>query len=45
MSTAQSVAILAPIVLIRTFISMSLSVEIQGRWPWQTVAADLDRAV
>ena len=30
-----SVAILAAIVLIRTFLSFSLEVEINGRWPWQ----------
>ena len=30
-----SVAILAAIVLIRTFLSFSLQVEITGRWPWQ----------
>jgi hypothetical protein len=27
--------VLAAIVLIRTFLSFSLEVEIQGRWPWQ----------
>jgi uncharacterized membrane protein len=31
----KSVAILAAIVLIRTFLSFSLEVEITGRWPWQ----------
>ena len=30
-----SVAILAASVLIRTFLSFSLEVEISGRWPWQ----------
>ena len=30
-----SVAILAAIVLIRTFLSFSLQVEITGQWPWQ----------
>ena len=30
-----SVAILTAIVLIRTFLSFSLEVEITGRWPWQ----------
>ncbi len=30
-----SVAILAASVLIRTFLSFSLEVEITGRWPWQ----------
>jgi len=33
--TLTSVAILASIVLIRTFLSYSLEVEISGRWPWQ----------
>jgi uncharacterized membrane protein len=31
----QSVAVLAGIVLIRTFLSFSLELEITGRWPWQ----------
>jgi uncharacterized membrane protein len=30
-----SVAVLAVIVLIRTFLSWSLELEITGRWPWQ----------
>ncbi len=29
------VAVLAAIVLIRTFLSFSLEVETTGRWPWQ----------
>ncbi len=33
--TVQSLLILAGIVLIRTFLSFSLEVEIDGRWPWQ----------
>jgi len=33
--TLQSVAVLGGIVLIRTFLSISLEVEIEGRWPWQ----------
>lgn len=33
--TLQSVVVLAVIVLIRTFLSWSLEVEITGRWPWQ----------
>ena len=33
--TLASVAILAAIVLIRTFLSFSLEVETTGRWPWQ----------
>lgn len=34
--TLSSLAVLAGIVLIRTFLSFSLEVEIEGRWPWQT---------
>ncbi len=30
-----SVGVLAIIVAIRTFLSMSLELEISGRWPWQ----------
>jgi uncharacterized membrane protein len=33
--TLDNLAILAGIVLIRTFLSFSLEVEIEGRWPWQ----------
>jgi uncharacterized membrane protein len=33
--TLASVAVLGLIVLIRTFLSFSLEVEIDGRWPWQ----------
>jgi len=33
--TLTSVAVLAIIVLIRTFLSFSLEVELTGRWPWQ----------
>jgi uncharacterized membrane protein len=36
--TVQSLIILAGIVLIRTFLSFSLEVEIDGRWPWQRPA-------
>lgn len=32
--TLESLAVLAGIVLIRTFLSLSLEVEITGRWPW-----------
>ncbi len=32
--TFQSVGVLAAIVAIRTFLSMSLEVELEGRWPW-----------
>jgi uncharacterized membrane protein len=33
--TLTDVAVLAIIVLIRTFLSVSLDVELNGRWPWQ----------
>ena len=33
--TFESLGVLAGIVLIRTFLSFSLEVEIEGRWPWQ----------
>lgn len=33
--TFESVAVLAAIVLIRTFLTMMLTLEIEGRWPWQ----------
>ena len=33
--TVESVSVLGLIVLIRTFLSISLQVELEGRWPWQ----------
>ena len=33
--TPSEVAVLGGIVLIRTFLSFSLEVELEGRWPWQ----------
>lgn len=33
--TLQSLAVLAGIIVIRTFLSLSLEVEITGRWPWR----------
>ena len=33
--TLENVLVLALIVLIRTFLSVSLTLEIEGRWPWQ----------
>jgi uncharacterized membrane protein len=41
--TFRSVGVLAGIVVIRTFLSFSLEVEIEGRWPWarsQAVGAE-----
>jgi uncharacterized membrane protein len=34
-ATLQSVAILGLLVLVRTFLSWALAVEMEGRWPWQ----------
>jgi uncharacterized membrane protein len=33
--TLENVAMLGLLVLIRTFLSWSLAVEMEGRWPWQ----------
>jgi uncharacterized membrane protein len=37
--TLQSVGVLAVIVLVRTFLSWSLEVEIEGIWPWRRAQA------
>ena len=43
--TLESVAVLAVIVLVRTFLSFSLEVELTGQWPWQrSRRAEADRA-
>ncbi len=42
--TLESLAVLALIVAIRTFLSWSLSVELEGRWPWQRGGAESRRA-
>jgi uncharacterized membrane protein len=33
--TLRQVVVLGLIVLIRTFLSFSLEIELEGRWPWQ----------
>ncbi len=33
--TLENLAVLGAIVLIRTFLSFSLEMEVNGRWPWQ----------
>lgn len=38
--TLQSVFVLGVVVLIRTFLSMSLEVELEGRLPWRKAATD-----
>lgn len=42
---ARSVAVLAGIVAIRTFLSFSLELEITGRWPWQKKSRPDDDSV
>ena len=42
-STLESVAILGLLVLVRTFLSWALVVEIEGRWPWQPRRDDQER--
>ncbi len=34
--TLDSLVVLGGIVVVRTFLSLSLQVEIDGRWPWQS---------
>jgi uncharacterized membrane protein len=34
-ATLMNIAVLAAVVLTRTFLSWSLVVEMEGRWPWQ----------
>ena len=43
--TLDSVVVLAIIVLIRTFLSWSLELEISGRWPWQKRREDVEEPV
>lgn len=38
--TPYNLGVLAAIVLIRTFLSFSLEVEIEGRWPWRREAGE-----
>ena len=33
--TLENVAVLGMIILIRTFLSVTLHLEVEGRWPWQ----------
>ena len=35
--TFENVAVLGAIILIRTFLSMTLHLEVEGRWPWEKV--------
>lgn len=36
--TLANVAVLGLIILIRTFLSMTLHLEVEGRWPWERTA-------
>jgi uncharacterized membrane protein len=38
--TMDNVLVLGVIVLVRTFLSMTLEVELEGRWPWQRSRTD-----
>ncbi len=38
--TLSSVAILALIILIRAFLSVTLHLDVEGRWPWQPARED-----
>src|SRR5947209_13574727 len=40
--TLMTVVVLGGIVLLRTFLSFSLELEITGRWPWQKAPATPD---
>ncbi len=41
--TIDNVLALGLVVIIRTFLSMSLEVELEGRWPWQRAGSRPDR--
>ena len=43
-NTLENVAVLGLIILIRSFLSMTLHLEVEGRWPWQKEDSD-DKAV
>ncbi|MEU4573491.1 DUF1622 domain-containing protein [Nonomuraea sp. ATR24] len=40
--TFQSVGVLAAVVLVRTFLSLSLQVELEGHWPWRNPSPPRD---
>ncbi len=40
--TLETVLVLAMIVAIRTFLSWSLALELEGRWPWQRAREHVD---
>jgi uncharacterized membrane protein len=40
--TLDNLAVLGVLIVLRTFLSFSLEVEIDGRWPWQHSKAELE---
>jgi uncharacterized membrane protein len=41
--SAAGLVMLAGIILLRTFLSATLVLEVEGRWPWATPRRDLER--
>ncbi len=41
-ATLENVLVLGLIILIRTFLGMTLHLEIEGRWPWQASSGAVD---
>ena len=41
--TLENVAVLGMIILIRTFLSVTLHLEVEGRWPWQREEKDAEQ--
>jgi uncharacterized membrane protein len=39
--TIDSVLVLAIVVIVRTILSLSIDIEIDGRWPWEAAQQDL----
>jgi uncharacterized membrane protein len=45
-ATMRNVSVLGLLVVVRTFLSWSLSLEVEGRWPWQARApSEIDAAL
>lgn len=43
--TVEHILALGLVVIIRTFLSMSLEVELEGRWPWQRAELRKDQPI
>lgn len=41
-ATLENIASLGLIILIRSFLSITLHLEVEGRWPWQSEKRDAD---